>query len=238
MRLDLGDELQSSPDMTFEDDTDWDDDSAEDDSCPASIWVPQLDCRKAQTRTTSTDTLVQKSLLLTKRELIERLMGHFWAIFNQNWAGQLQTRSGSSDSSSTGATSNSGAHHQTSSRTKKRKCDNVNDNEDGNASENGHERDPNGPQNCLLGNDEPSTPFACPYRKHNPRQYGIENWKSCALTSFTTIARLKCVHVLPFVVYPKMLMNNTGHTCIKNISFFLALDAKSVLMMRASSMSI
>lgn len=33
--------------------------------------------------------------------------------------------------------------------------------------------------------------FACPYRKHNPTQYNVRTWHSCALTAFETVARVK-----------------------------------------------
>jgi hypothetical protein len=33
--------------------------------------------------------------------------------------------------------------------------------------------------------------FACPYRKHNPRKYGVADWRSCALSHHKTIARVK-----------------------------------------------
>jgi hypothetical protein len=36
-----------------------------------------------------------------------------------------------------------------------------------------------------------SVEFACPYRKHNPRKYSVRDWRSCALTSFNSIARVK-----------------------------------------------
>jgi hypothetical protein len=33
--------------------------------------------------------------------------------------------------------------------------------------------------------------FACPYRKHNPEKYRLENWRSCALSGFKSVARVK-----------------------------------------------
>jgi hypothetical protein len=35
--------------------------------------------------------------------------------------------------------------------------------------------------------------FACPYRKHDPRKYGMPNWGPCALTPLQTVARVKLV---------------------------------------------
>jgi len=33
--------------------------------------------------------------------------------------------------------------------------------------------------------------FACPYRKHNPEKYTLQDWRSCALSGFPTVARVK-----------------------------------------------
>ncbi|KAN0110859.1 hypothetical protein V8E51_007246 [Hyaloscypha variabilis] len=33
--------------------------------------------------------------------------------------------------------------------------------------------------------------FACPFRKHDPRKYGVPNWGPCALTPLQTVARVK-----------------------------------------------
>jgi hypothetical protein len=33
--------------------------------------------------------------------------------------------------------------------------------------------------------------FACPFRKRNPQLYSLSEWRSCALSGFNNIARLK-----------------------------------------------
>jgi hypothetical protein len=35
--------------------------------------------------------------------------------------------------------------------------------------------------------------LACPFRKHNPRKYGIQGWRSCALRHWKTVSRVKFV---------------------------------------------
>lgn len=40
---------------------------------------------------------------------------------------------------------------------------------------------------------EPSLRFACPYRKHDPRKYGIQGWRSCALSYWHSVSRVKFV---------------------------------------------
>lgn len=41
--------------------------------------------------------------------------------------------------------------------------------------------------------DEQDSSFACPFRKHDPRKYSVQNskWKICALTSHQNVARVK-----------------------------------------------
>jgi hypothetical protein len=39
--------------------------------------------------------------------------------------------------------------------------------------------------------EDDNTKFACPYRKHNPQKYGVQYWRSCALTPLETVARVK-----------------------------------------------
>lgn len=39
--------------------------------------------------------------------------------------------------------------------------------------------------------EDDKTKYACPYRKHNAQKYCVHNWRSCALTPFETVARVK-----------------------------------------------
>jgi hypothetical protein len=53
--------------------------------------------------------------------------------------------------------------------------------------------------------------FACPYRKHNPRKYSVQDWRICALTHHKTIARVK---YFILAVCPKLLLTTIGNTYI------------------------
>ncbi|KAH6714386.1 hypothetical protein BKA61DRAFT_481996, partial [Leptodontidium sp. MPI-SDFR-AT-0119] len=57
----------------------------------------------------------------------------------------------------------------------------------------GDERDPKRPRTllCLPLKEYDNKKFACPYRKHNPRKYCVQDSRSCALTPFETVARVK-----------------------------------------------
>jgi hypothetical protein len=44
---------------------------------------------------------------------------------------------------------------------------------------------------------ETRSKFTCPYRKHDPRKYGVPNWGPCALTPLQTVARVKLVTANP-----------------------------------------
>ncbi|KAH8660986.1 hypothetical protein BGZ60DRAFT_566648 [Tricladium varicosporioides] len=73
---------------------------------------------------------------------------------------------------------------------KKRK---ILDDEQTPASDEREDKHPRQPLNSssVQQNDTQRKNFACPFRKHNPEKYDIQRHRICALTSFTTIARLK-----------------------------------------------
>jgi len=55
--------------------------------------------------------------------------------------------------------------------------------------------DPSRHQLSVVGTEGTSScpGFACSFRKQNPRQYCVDNWRPCALTPFQTIARVKYI---------------------------------------------
>jgi hypothetical protein len=54
-------------------------------------------------------------------------------------------------------------------------------------------RNPKKPKGLLSPprNQDDSSKFACPYRKHDARKYCVRQWRSCALTPLETVARVK-----------------------------------------------
>ncbi len=131
-----------------------------------------------------------------RNSLIERIMGEFWTIFNQEWSANIRRRT---ESPSTPASSVSGPRSQQSAQDSYKKHKRTTDSErdrlsnDDNENE-GPKRPRRSPPLPEDGN-EYQHKFSCPYRKHSPRKYNHldRRWRSCALTPFSNIARVKYV---------------------------------------------
>jgi hypothetical protein len=120
-------------------------------------------------------------------------MKDFWWIFNQECSANIRTRAGSPSSSGStsanqGAKTSTGAAHANNENSQ-----GADDDDDGSREEGNQE-----PNRSRNGNRSKETrtqvkKFACPYRKYNPRKYCYLNrtWRTCALASFDTVARVK-----------------------------------------------
>ena len=150
---------------------------------------------------------VTRTLSTTNQHIVSRLMQKFWAVSEQIWGEVRQCAEGrspvastneiSSQSSQNGNISqNSNTRHQ-----KKRARETQEDQEDQQSSD-GDGQNPK--RKRILhpdGSDGDRTKFACPYRKHDPQKYCARNWRSCALSPWATVARLKLVR---FQIYYKI----------------------------------
>ena len=131
-----------------------------------------------------------------RNSLIERIMGEFWTIFNQEWSANIRRRT---ESPSTPSSSVSGPKSQQSAQNSNQKHkrttdsgqDRLPDDDEENEGPKRPRRSPPLPED---GN-EYQHKFSCPYRKHSARKYNHldRRWRSCALTPFSTIARVKYV---------------------------------------------
>ncbi|KAE9374938.1 hypothetical protein N431DRAFT_482057 [Stipitochalara longipes BDJ] len=86
---------------------------------------------------------------------------------------------------------------------RKRKCETRNE-DDQFLGDEDHGIDLNRHQPYLIKSEGASNNpgFACPFRKHDARQYCVDNWRPCALTSFQTIARVKGHLYRAHLIYP------------------------------------
>jgi hypothetical protein len=168
-----------------EDQTDWEEESDID-----SAYLDEI-LERARRKE---HTLIGVQLPLVKAELVDRLMTEFWVLFDQNW--ESKSRQHGTNPASTApsiSSSSSGLFLQSSllSHGKKRSRNNDYD-------ESPDESDRNGPKRCGITTEfldtEEARRFACPYRKHNPRTYCVQDWSSCALTPHKTVARVKSVY--------------------------------------------
>ncbi|CZR68989.1 uncharacterized protein PAC_18890 [Phialocephala subalpina] len=187
----------SDPSAGFETDsstsgeeTDW----GGDDAMPNVTDILDSLCHQAQSDLVSEGGNLECSVLSPlKRALVERLMRDFWTIFSQEWSKGIRKCAGTPSappSASTPHASTSGSRlSQNTISAQKRRIDNSEDSpEDGNEDLKRHRR-----SNTLPADPEDSLKFACPYRKHAPRKYNhfAREWRSCALTSFSSVARVK-----------------------------------------------
>jgi hypothetical protein len=132
-----------------------------------------------------------------KQALVDRIMDEFWTIINQEWTSSLTRCAGDTprSSSSHGSLANSTGTSSTQMSNKKRQRDEGEDR----SSEDNSRKNPKRPISKHESSKHLSkvVEFACPYRKHAPHTYGIYNYRSCALSHWETVARIKYV---PFLI--------------------------------------
>jgi hypothetical protein len=76
--------------------------------------------------------------------------------------------------------------------------------------------------------------FACPFRKHDPNTYNIQDHEVCAIRSWSTISRLKYV---PSIHQQAMANPRAGSTSTADITRYTAKDASGFLAMPGSWLS-
>ncbi|KAE9373021.1 hypothetical protein N431DRAFT_290614, partial [Stipitochalara longipes BDJ] len=121
-------------------------------------------------------------------------MEDFWIIFNQEWSANIRRRTASP---STPSSSVSGPSSKwTAEKTNKKHKRSTDYNQDHLSDDDDENEGPKRPRRSAAlteDGEESQQKFSCPYRKHNPRKYthSDRRWRSCALTPFSTIARVK-----------------------------------------------
>jgi hypothetical protein len=132
-----------------------------------------------------------KSILgQVKVELVTCLMKEFWDIAKQALTSKLRMHGSPSDSSSPSSDNNGALRTRTSYFTPGKRS-----REDGNGEppEQDRERGSKKPKSTLtlLEISEEPPHFACPYRKHDPRKYNVNEWVACSLTPQKGLHRVK-----------------------------------------------
>lgn len=135
--------------------------------------------------------LLDMVLERTRIELLEGIMEQFWMYVNQRMGGGVRMHA---DPSSTSQTATSGSLN-TSTRTSNLGSAKRSLEAEGQElpEEDDDERRAKKPRTPAVSRNalEESAQFACPYRKHDPRKYNVNDWSSCALTPLRTVARVK-----------------------------------------------
>jgi hypothetical protein len=148
---------------------------------------------------------MNNDLSSAKKVFIHEIMRCFWNPFNEEWNGRdtiavddcstIITLSPTSNSaskespqakSSISTPTSQRQSQNSSSNIKRRRLDDEHDRQ------NDDEQDPKRPKwEQGSPSEDKSLKLACPFRKHNPRKYNMYHHKTCALSSFESIARLK-----------------------------------------------
>ncbi|TVY48990.1 Resistance to glucose repression protein [Lachnellula occidentalis] len=129
-----------------------------------------------------------------KQDLVDTVMDEFWILFNhQDWDSHITTCNTTSPDSST-PTSTTASSNSAPSKQAERKRQRTDDDELG---EDNDDRRSRQPRRSPAPREGGETRFACPFRKHNSRQYNIYNNRVCALNHWRSIARVKCHQVSP-----------------------------------------
>jgi hypothetical protein len=137
----------------------------------------------------NSEEIVTDILTPMRMALIDQVMEEFWVIFNQGWSFNVtehaDTSSGASRSSNVEDTNHDTGARQPSRRKRQREEENPGDQKG--------DRNSRTPGKRLSeGKDsEEGIKFACPFGKRNPRKYNIYSHRTCTLSHWDTIARLK-----------------------------------------------
>ena len=154
------------------------------------LWLRDIMEHEFQQALRTKNSQIKPDFCLIKDYLICYVLERFWSWSQSRYASNISTCAGSpstSPGSSPCQTGSSEKSSQSSGQGNKRKRQ-VNSYNSGDKQ-----------QSKRVGSKVTKKPgkeqlkFACPFRKHNPKKYGVMQWHYCALTSYSSIARLKSV---------------------------------------------
>lgn len=122
-----------------------------------------------------------------RQELVDRVMEEFWTLYDQGWDANI-TKCNDTAPNSSSTASSSTPSSTASSKQVQRKRQRIDGDDEPEDSEDKRSRQP---RRLPASNGGDGSRFACPFRKHNPRQYNIYNNRVCALSNWQSIARVK-----------------------------------------------
>ena len=109
--------------------------------------------------------------------VVGKLMGELPSIFNKEWAAKIEIQGENSLAA------------QTDSVREKRSIECLDELDQENANSRAPKRLKTG--SVRAADDNIGLRLACPFRKYDPRKYTIHNYRSCALSSWDSVARVK-----------------------------------------------
>jgi hypothetical protein len=129
-----------------------------------------------------------------RRAMVDRVMAQFSAIFEQQWSSNVRQHIGTSYQESETVGSTPPKQRTAQSRSFQRKRQRKDEEEDSDRGDDRIRQPPS--QSTPPANGPTERPkFACMFRKHDPCRYSIYSHRSCALSHWPSIARVKyCTH--------------------------------------------
>jgi CheY-like chemotaxis protein len=125
-----------------------------------------------------------------RRAMVDRIMAQFWAIFKQQWPSNVRQHTRTSYQESETAGSTPLKQRTAQSRSFQRKRQRKDEGEDSDRGDDRIRQPPS--QSTPPANGPTERPkFACMFRKHDPCRYSIYSHRSCALSHWPSIARVK-----------------------------------------------
>jgi hypothetical protein len=174
----------------------------------------------------------RRHITAAQLSIVHRLMGEFWAIFEQQWQSGTRQHGATESSSSSGLSSLeiTGTGQETAAISATNRSKRPRNDEEGD-SENEKDRPSKraGKHPASEDQSEIALRFACPFRKRNPRKYCVQAWSRCALTPHATVARVKYASFPATPTMVSLLMVNLEHTSMPTIPSTSANDASTSL---------
>jgi hypothetical protein len=148
-------------------------------------------CGKLDTDVNS-EEIVPEVLTPIRMGLVDQVMEEFWVMFNQGWSFNFTDHADNSSAGTSRSSNVEETNHDTGARQPSR---GKRQREEGNAGDQNGDRNSRTPGKRSSGgkDSEESIKFACPFRKHDPRKYNIYSHRTCTLSHWDTISRLKYV---------------------------------------------
>lgn len=141
--------------------------------------------------------MISPLLALMKNRMMTRVMNDFMEILKENWTSTIRTRTSVPQTNeNTAGPSGSQTLSRVSASNTSRVCRRKDEGDDIPSDGDGTDDDQRTPKRPRTSHTQPDTQksgykFACPYRKHDPRKYCVQEWGPCALTPLASISRVK-----------------------------------------------
>jgi hypothetical protein len=134
------------------------------------------------------DSIMISTLNPIQQAMVGRIMDHFWLKFQEWTSNNYKCASGTTPSAYTGSSSDKIPGTTSTQLTSKRNSDDEPTEGGGDKS-----RAPKRPRNSTKARRErnKALDFACHFKKHNPRKYNIDEFRSCCLGHWGTVGRVK-----------------------------------------------